>query len=87
MATAAKGMLVASKNGDVSAAQLISETRHVWVLEVEKRELRVSKSDTHQRAFRNMSDALKWAGAEPELIAHFVDLDTAKAVPDSQVLS
>lgn len=79
-----KGMLVASKNGDVSAAKLIRETQNVWVLEVEKREIQVSKSDTYQRAFSNMSEALKWAGAEPELIAHFVAMDAGRAAIGNQ---
>ncbi|NBA95307.1 hypothetical protein [Pseudomonas sp. R5(2019)] len=78
-------MLIASKNGDISAAKLISETQHHWVLEVEKREVRVSKTDVRQRAFSDMSDALAWANAEPELIAHFVSLDAAKAPLDNQI--
>jgi hypothetical protein len=45
MVTAAAGILLASKNGDISAAKLISDTPNVWVLEIEKREVRVSKGD------------------------------------------
>ncbi len=78
-------MLIASKNGDISAAKLISETQYDWLLEVEKREVRVSKSDVRQRAFSDMSDALAWTGAEPELIAHFVSQDAAKAPLDNQI--
>lgn len=78
-------MLLASKNGDISAAKLISETRNVWVLEVEKREVRVSKGDTLQRAFSDMTDALEWAEADPELIDHFVELMAAKPSPCSQI--
>ncbi|EPG9766654.1 hypothetical protein M0K88_004921, partial [Escherichia coli] len=82
MATTATGMLLASKNGDISAAKLISETANVWVLEVEKREVKVSKKDTRQRAFRDMTEALEWAEAEPELIANFVALMASKSNPD-----
>jgi hypothetical protein len=78
MASAATGMLLASKSGDISAAKLISETPNTWVLEIEKREVRVSKADTRQRAFREMTDALEWAEADPELIEHFVELMAAK---------
>jgi predicted RNase H-like HicB family nuclease len=84
MATTATGMLLASKNGDISAAELISETDNIWVLEVEKREVRVSKGDTRQRAFREMTDALEWAEADPELIEHFVGLMASKAAPGNQ---
>jgi len=87
MSSAVKGMLVASKNGDISVAKLISETRNVWVLEVENSEVRVSKSDTRQRAFRDMTDALEWAGAEPELIGHFAALTAEKSVPVDQAQS
>lgn len=87
MATPATGMLLASKNGDISAAKLISETPNVWVLEIEKREVRVSKGDTRQRAFREMTDALQWAEADPELIEHFVQLMAGKAAPGNQVQS
>ena len=87
MSNAEKRMLVASKNGDISNAKLIRETRNVWVLEVEKREVRVSKSDTRQRAFCDMSDALEWAGAEPELIEHFAALNAEKAAPVVQAQS
>ncbi|WP_449103085.1 hypothetical protein [Pseudomonas extremaustralis] len=78
MASATTGMLLASKSGDISAAKLISETPNTWVLEIEKREVRVSKADTRQRAFREMTDALEWAEADPELIEHFVELMAAK---------
>jgi hypothetical protein len=80
-------MFLASKNGDVSAAKLISETPNSWVLENEKREVRVSKGDTHQRAFRKMTDALQWAEADPELIEHFVQLMAGKAADGNQVHS
>jgi hypothetical protein len=82
--TTGNGILLSSKRGDVSAATLLSETPNEWVLKVEKREVRVSKTDQRQRAFRNMSDALEWSGAEPELIAHFVALDAAKGEVSSQ---
>ncbi|WP_206363182.1 hypothetical protein [Pseudomonas viridiflava] len=87
MATALTGMLLASKNGDISAAKLISETPNVWVLEIEKREVRVSKGDTRQRAFREMMDALQWAEADPELIEHYVQLMAEKTAPGNQVQS
>lgn len=87
MATTTTGMLLSSKNGDISAPKLISETPNVWTLEIEKREVRVSKSDTRQRAFREMTDALEWAEADPELIEHFVELMAAKAGPGNQVQS
>lgn len=64
-------MLIASRSGTISAAKLITETDQAWLLEVEKREIRISKSDRHQRAFTQMDEALEWAGAEPELIEHF----------------
>lgn len=41
MATAATGMLLASKNGDISDAKLISEAPNFWGLEIEKRQVRV----------------------------------------------
>lgn len=72
-------MLIASKSGNISAAKLVSETDNTWTLEVGKRQVRISKSDKQQRAFHDMSDALKWAGAEQELIDHFVELDADKA--------
>ncbi|KAA8704139.1 hypothetical protein [Pseudomonas cannabina] len=85
MASPATGMLLASKSGDISAAKLISETPNTWVLRIEKREVRVSKGDTRQRAFREMTDALKWAEADPELIQYFVELKAAKDSPSIQV--
>lgn len=87
MATSATGMLLASKNGGISSAKLISETPNVWVLEIEKREVRVSKGDTCQRAFREMTDALQWAEADPELIEHFVQLMAGKATPGNKAPS
>ncbi|MGZ0718442.1 MULTISPECIES: hypothetical protein [Pseudomonas] len=81
MSSTVKRMLVASKSGDIAVAILVSETRSVWVLEIEKREVRVSKSDKRQRAFRDMSEALQWAGAEPELIAQFVHSEPLKQEP------
>lgn len=71
-------MLLASKTGNISAAKLVSETDKAWTLLVEKNEVRISKTDIHRRAFSDMSDALKWAEAEPELIEHFVELDAKK---------
>lgn len=76
-----KGMLLASKNGNISAAELISETSEVWVLKVEKSEYRVSKSDSRQRAFKRMSEALQWSSNDQELIDHWVDRDAAESVP------
>lgn len=64
-------MLIASKTGDICAAKLISETDAAWVLKVEKKDVRISKTDHHRRVFVEMADALKWAGAEQELIEHF----------------
>ncbi|OWJ92314.1 hypothetical protein B6S59_20905 [Pseudomonas sp. A46] len=72
-------MLIASKSGDIAAAMLIRETDKGWLLEVEKLEVRLSKSDDRRRAFEKMSDALTWAGAEQELIRHFTELEAAEA--------
>lgn len=72
-------MLIASKNGDISVAKLIRQTNKAWTFEVERREFRVRKTDNYQRAFDNMSDALRWAGAASELIEHFVALEATKA--------
>lgn len=82
-------MLIASRSGNISAARLIKETDKAWVLVVEKREVCISKSDSRRRVFNDMSDALKWAGAEPELIEHFVVAQeaSAKAAPGNQVRS
>lgn len=74
-------MLLASRNGNISAAKLISESDNDWLLKVEKRQVRISKSDTHRRAFHNMSEALEWAGAESKLIEHFTELEAAKRLP------
>jgi hypothetical protein len=73
-------MLIASKNGDITAADLVSETDKVWLLDIplEKRQVRISKTDTHQRPFNDMVDALTWAGAEPELIEHFANQKKVK---------
>jgi hypothetical protein len=68
-------MLLASKNGDIAAANLIRETKSGWLLEVEGRSVRVSKSCNNRRAYDLMSDALVWAGAEEELIAHFLEVE------------
>lgn len=78
MATKNTGMLVASKNGNISASTLIKETRHTWILEIEKREVRISKADPRQRAFDKMSDALAFAGADGELIEHFAQEEAAR---------
>ncbi|WAT32128.1 hypothetical protein [Pseudomonas sp. GXZC] len=75
-----QGMLLASKNGNISASKLLSETDRAWTLEVEKRSVRVSKSGTHQRAFRLMSDALTWAGGDQDLIDHFLALEAEKSL-------
>lgn len=77
-------MLVASKSGNISAARLINETDQAWTLEIENREYRVSKNDTQQRAFYAMSDALKWTGAEQELIEHFVALEAEQVATNKQ---
>lgn len=77
-------MLIASKNGSITAAKLVSETDKAWTLEVEKRIRRLSKTDARQRAFNDMSEALTWAGAEPELIEHFA---AEKSIPADQAQS
>jgi hypothetical protein len=59
-------MLIASKSGNITAATLISEGDQEWCLLVEKREVRISKSDARQRVFEKMSDALTWVGAEQD---------------------
>jgi hypothetical protein len=78
---AVKGMLLASKSGNISAAELIGETNDVWVLKVEKSEYRVSKSDPRKRAFKRMSEALQWSSNDQELIDHWVARDAAESVP------
>lgn len=77
-------MLIASKNGSITAAKLISETAEAWTLEVETRKRRLSKTDSRQRAFNDMSEAMRWAGAEPELIEHFATLTAGNAVSTDQ---
>ncbi|WP_095158311.1 hypothetical protein [Pseudomonas sp. Irchel 3E13] len=77
-------MLLASKSGNISAAKLVSETDTEWQLQVEKRELSISKTDKQMRAFKDMSEALTWAGAEAELIEHFRAQDEAKADEGTQ---
>jgi RNA-splicing ligase RtcB len=78
-------MLIASKSGCISASKLVSETDTAWTLEVENSLHRVSKTDSRQRAFNAMSDALKWAGAEQEMIDHFVALEAEKSDVSNQV--
>jgi len=56
-------------------------------VKVEKREVRVSKADTRQRAFCDMSDALERAGAEPELIERFAALNAENAASVVQAQS
>lgn len=77
-------MLVASKSGNISAAKLVSETGTAWMLEIENRGCCVSKTDTQQRVFYAMSDALKWAGGEQELIEHFVALEAEQLASSEQ---
>lgn len=77
-------MLIASKNASITAAKLIGETDKEWTLEVEKCKRRLSKTDPRQRAFNDMSEALTWAGAEPELIEHFA---VEKSIPADQAQS
>lgn len=72
-------MLIASKDGTISASTLIRETGTHWVLEVDKSEVLVSKTHGADRAFNNMVDALKWAEADQELIDYFTSLMTARA--------
>lgn len=71
-------MLIASKAGTISASTLVRENGTHWVLEVEKSEVLVSKTEGADRAFNNMVDALKWAEADQELIDHFTSLTTAR---------
>jgi hypothetical protein len=78
-------MLIASKNGCISAAKLVSETDKAWKLEVENKVRRVTKTDSRQRAFNYMSDALKWAGADQETIDHFVALEAESKKLPAQV--
>ena len=79
-------MLIASKSGCISVSKLVSETDNVWTLEVENSLHRVSKKDSRQRAFNAMSDALEWAGADQEMIDHFVALEAEKSAVSNQVL-
>lgn len=72
-------MLIASKNGDIAAARLVRQADKSWLLEVEGKEIRLSKSDEKRRAFEKMSEALTWAGAGQELIRHFTELEAAEA--------
>lgn len=76
-------MLLAIKSGNISASKLISETDTEWHLLVEKQAVTISKTDKHARAFRLMSDALKWAGAESELIEDFVQKEAAETAGDT----
>ncbi|QHF00483.1 hypothetical protein LCG56_29275 (plasmid) [Pseudomonas cannabina pv. alisalensis] len=65
-------MLVASKSGLISVVDLIEETKKTWVVMDEKVKKTISKTDPNTRSFNLMSDALKWVGAEPELIQTFL---------------
>ncbi|WP_439126338.1 MAG: hypothetical protein ACNJA3_28630 (plasmid) [Pseudomonas rhizophila] len=65
-------MLVASKTGLISVVDLIEETKKNWVVMDEKVKKTISKTDASTRGFDLMSDALKWVGAEPELIQNFL---------------
>jgi RNA-splicing ligase RtcB len=78
-------MLIASKSGCISASKLVSETDKAWTLEVENSLHRLSKTDSRQRAFSAMSDALEWAGAEQEMIDHFVALEAEELAVSNQV--
>lgn len=76
-------MLIASKTGNITVAKLLDETPNAWALEVERREVRVSKADTHERVFSRMSEALKWAGAEADLIQHAQEFESAEAAKET----
>jgi hypothetical protein len=67
-------MFIASKSGNISVADLISETDDAWVLKLVavKLEVRISKNDCQQRAFSARSDAMKWAGVEQGRVELFV---------------
>ncbi|MBA1305910.1 hypothetical protein [Stutzerimonas stutzeri] len=77
-------MLIASKTGNITVAKLLDETPNAWTLEVEKSEVRISKGDTHERVFCKMSEALKWAGAEADLIQHAQEIESVEAAKESQ---
>lgn len=78
MANTHNGVFVACKNGDISCAKLISETDKSWLVEIEKKQRRISKTDKRTTVFKLMSDALKWSCNDQSLIDHFVTLDAAK---------
>jgi hypothetical protein len=75
-------MLVASKSGVISVVDLINETEKTWIVMDEKVEKTISKTDTYTRGFDLMSDALKWSGAEINLIQSFLARE-AKASKES----
>lgn len=75
MTATGTGVFHASKNGDIAAAKLIRESTNEWRVKVEKRELCVSKSDDRRRVFGKISEALQWSGADPDLLAHFMDYE------------
>ncbi|KPC02103.1 hypothetical protein QO021_29830 (plasmid) [Pseudomonas amygdali pv. lachrymans] len=77
-------MLVASKSGLISVVDLITETENSWVVMDEKVEKTISKTDTRTRGFDLMSDALKWAGAEIDLIQSFLAKESKASAEAAQ---
>ncbi|NMY12056.1 hypothetical protein PVE_R2G0949 [Pseudomonas veronii 1YdBTEX2] len=75
-------MIVASKSGCISVVDLIKDTKNIWIVMDERVEKTISKTDMHTRGFDLMSDALKWAGAETELIQSFLASE-AKAAEEA----
>nr|WP_193069100.1 hypothetical protein [Pseudomonas fluorescens] len=72
-------MLVASKSGLISLVDLIEENKKTWVVMDENVKKKISKTDACTRGFDLMSDALTWAGAEPELIQSFLTSEAKSA--------
>lgn len=68
-------MFIATRNGTIRAANLLSETPKLWALSLVEESciVRVSKTDQHQRAFELKSDALCWAKADRNLIQYYLD--------------
>lgn len=68
-------MFIATRNGTIRAAKLLSETPKMWALSLvgKSRIVQVSKTDPHQRAFELKSDALCWANADRNLIQCYLD--------------
>lgn len=72
-------MLVAPKSGLISAVDLIDETKETRGVMDEKVKKTVSKTDALTRGVDLMPDALKWVGAQPELIQSYLASEAKSA--------